>query len=371
MSDPIRISSTSLRTAEADSIVLRVGATNRLVFHPTLVENAADPDAGVRGVFTYQRKGRNDEWEDFHDLNLSQLKKGDSVQLELRSGELLKLFRRLGPLYEIVRENGVPIGDHEFVAVAPGFWRALIEDPVLRDATFTSEEFAAIHSFARWVADEPAKAAFALQALGSADLDAVNAVAGLARLRHYLDEWSSHRGETDEAFWQGLLAKESWVLGNLFGSPFVIMKERAYVGGKTFENTEGRIADFLFKNAISGNVLLVEIKTPSTPLVAASPYRAGIYPATPELVGAVTQALDQRQTLIQNFHSLDLAGAGAAPFSPRVVVLAGDIEKQSLSGPALRSFELFRGELRGVEVVTFDELANKTQAFIELFESAS
>lgn len=55
------------------------------------------------------------------------------------------------------------------------------------------------------------------------------------------------------------------------------------------------------------------------------------------------------------------------PFSPRTVVLAGDLERQDIDGDRRRGFELFRNALGGVEVVTFDELAAKAEALLELF----
>jgi hypothetical protein len=57
----------------------------------------------------------------------------------------------------------------------------------------------------------------------------------------FLDEWQSNRTNGNEEDWQQILTRESWVLGQLFGAPFVIVKGKAYVGGKTFENLEGRV----------------------------------------------------------------------------------------------------------------------------------
>ena len=44
-------------------------------------------------------------------------------------------------------------------------------------------------------------------------------------------------------------------------------------------------------------------------------------------------------------------------------------ESQEVEADKLRSFELFRNELGGVEVVTFDELAAKAEALLELFRA--
>lgn len=67
--EPIKTSSTSAASADADPIELRVGTTSRLVFKPVIVFNYKDPDAAVDGCFIWQRKGRNDAWEDVRGLS--------------------------------------------------------------------------------------------------------------------------------------------------------------------------------------------------------------------------------------------------------------------------------------------------------------
>ena len=54
-----------------------------------------------------------------------------------------------------------------------------------------------------------------------------------------------------------------------------------------------KIADYLFKNAMTDNAALVEIKKPNTQLLAKTPYRAGVYGVHSEIGKSVTQVLDQ------------------------------------------------------------------------------
>jgi hypothetical protein len=253
----------------------------------------------------------------------------------------------------------------QMVAAFSRYWRVLADHPELLDAVFSDEEMGASEAFARWVADHPSEAARVLQAFKEGDLAALDAAAGVARLRRFLSEWELNRANSTEEDWQQILTRESWVLGQLFGAPFVIVRGKAYVGGKTFENLEGRVTDFLYRNLVTGNVLIIEIKTPVAPLLAAQ-YRGQVFPPSGELSGAITQVLDQRRLLLAE-PALNLEAADVASFHPRSVVLIGDIESQGIEGDRLRSFELFRNELAGVEVVTFDELAAKADALLELF----
>jgi Shedu protein SduA, C-terminal len=250
------------------------------------------------------------------------------------------------------------------------YWQALTNNPALRDAVFSNEEIGASEAFAQWVAERPDQATLAFQAVNEGDLAAINAAAGVARLRRFVEEWEANRSNAKEEYWQDLLTRESWVLAQLFGAPFVIVKGKAYVGGKTYENLEGRVTDFLYKNRLTGNVAIIEIKTPCGDLLG-SKYRNQVYPPSTELTGATTQVLDQRNLLCEEYRDLKLdTSAGAVPFNPRAVVLIGDIETQGVTGEKLRSFELFRNEMAGVEVVTFDELAAKAEALLELFEAS-
>jgi Domain of unknown function (DUF4263) len=70
-----------------------------------------------------------------------------------------------------------------------------------------------------------------------------------------------------------------------------------------------------------------------------------------------------------NYRELELDEVGAVPFNPRALVLIGDLERQQIEDEKRRSFELFRNQLAGVEVVTFDELAAKAEALLELFRA--
>ncbi|HUJ55841.1 MAG TPA: Shedu immune nuclease family protein [Gaiellaceae bacterium] len=265
---------------------------------------------------------------------------------------------------EMASGEAVPTVDPARAIVALSrYWKAVADEPELREALFTDE--GASTAFARWLGEHPLEAAAALLDVQSGDLAAFDAVAGIARLQRFVDEWQANRENAREEDWQELLTRESWVLGQLFGAPFVIVRGKAYVGGKTFENLEGRITDFLYKNRLTGNVLIVEIKTPITPLVGTQ-YRQ-VFPPSHDLAGGITQVLDQRQSLLENYKELGLPDAGAVPFNPRAVVLIGDLERQEIEDDRRRGFELFRNDLAGVEVVTFDELAAKAEALLEIF----
>lgn len=85
------------------------------MFRPLLIDNARDPAASVKGTFVFQKKAKNDEWEDISVPPLSQLKIGDDVRLPLSSEELFKLHSELSSLYQLVAAESIPRGRAEYV----------------------------------------------------------------------------------------------------------------------------------------------------------------------------------------------------------------------------------------------------------------
>ena len=54
-------------------------------------------------------------------------------------------------------------------------------------------------------------------------------------------------------------------------------------------------------------------------------------------------------------------------FNPRCIVIIGNAEKELSSVSKRRSFELFRANLKDVEIVTYDELFKKAETLATLF----
>lgn len=110
----ITTKSTSKNTQTADDLVLRETKTTRLIFRPLIVNNTQEPEASVKGWFVFQKKGRKDRWEEYKTLDLSQLKKGEWVKLELKSKAVLKLLKNLEYLKHLYDQYGISYGEKEF-----------------------------------------------------------------------------------------------------------------------------------------------------------------------------------------------------------------------------------------------------------------
>ncbi len=116
----IRIKSTSLSSAVTDPIILRERNTTRLIFKPLIVDNMRDRNAAVKGTFVFQRKTRSQEWVDYKELNLSQLRATEWIKLELKSAEVLKLYEALTDLYALHQQAGVTVGERRFLRADEG-----------------------------------------------------------------------------------------------------------------------------------------------------------------------------------------------------------------------------------------------------------
>jgi hypothetical protein len=94
-------------SAECDPVILRETATTRLVFKPTLVNNAHDHGAPLNGSFVFQRKSVG-HWEDYNEVPLARLRANEWVKLDLKAGEVHTLLQHMAGLYRVYRRHGLP-----------------------------------------------------------------------------------------------------------------------------------------------------------------------------------------------------------------------------------------------------------------------
>jgi hypothetical protein len=366
----IRTVSTSSASADAEPVVLRETSTTRLLFRPRLVDNPKDEAAAVNGTFVHQRKKSSGSWEDYSEFPLSKLKDSEWVKLELHASEVLRVYRELDALYMIARQHGVPFGEREFTPVGENV-RGLLRQPEIANSLLSDDELALVGAFVRWIDSNPDAAVRRLQEeVDARELASFDSLLAAARLRQFNDEFHANAANESEPFWQGFFGRNSWVLARLFAYPFVLIQEQAYVGGKNIANREGSLADFLYANKLTGNVLVVEIKTPQTNLLGRV-YRNRVFPVSTEVSGAITQALHNRRLLIEEYKQVREEKESWAPFSPKCLVVAGSVKLERMSADQRSSFELYRNQLRDLDLVTFDELAARVDSLIALLTDSN
>jgi hypothetical protein len=168
-----------------------------------------------------------------------------------------------------------------------------------------------------------------------------------------------------EERWQEFFKDNSWIFSQLFAYPAVIFKDKAYVGGKTIQNTEGRIVDFLYANKLTKNSAIIEIKRRTSNMFGKNPYRgSSVFALSKELSGAISQVLDQRDTFMKEFRSIG-TNQEIIAFNPKCLVVIGRIS--DLNEERCKSFELVRTALKDVEIITYDELYERIKAILSIF----
>ena len=201
--------------------------------------------------------------------------------------------------------------------------------------------------------------------LASAGRPAAGPASVASKIQQALQTWDQDRLNNREEYWQQLFAARPELLAPTVHSRAFALKSKCYVGGKTIDNSDGNVLDFLAQH--DGDVALIEIKTPTAPLLGAK-YRKNVYAPSQQLVGAIVQALHYRLSLLNDLHALRSESPGLQVHDPTVFVVIGDAEREGLTGMKRRSFQLFRHTLKGVEILTYDELFNGLANLAALME---
>lgn len=87
-------------------------------------------------------------------------------------------------------------------------------------------------------------------------------LAGLDNFMSVVELWNKNQNEKDEKFWQKLIRENAWLISLAFNQPFFLFKNEGYLGGKSIGNIKGKVVDFIYKNKLTNNIALIEIKTP-------------------------------------------------------------------------------------------------------------
>jgi hypothetical protein len=215
-----------------------------------------------------------------------------------------------------------------------------------------------------------------LQAMrGSLSTEEINILLGRRQALEVFER-EGERGLWSEGEWQEFFERESWVFG--YGLDYRVMRtfdrEMTVSGGGT-DNRGKPVVDFLM--TFTDYTALVEIKRPDTRIFrarqAGAGARAGTHAFSAEFTGAVSQILEQKAEWLTFASSGDhFKRDGGQQLRARtrnvktVLVIGSRTEFEQAGDPratqVLRdTFELFRREIRSIDIVTFDELLERAR----------
>lgn len=335
MPNPINVSSVFVGVSECDPVELMRSSddTRRLVFLP-IIHDYANKNGSVKGSFVYQRKRKADEWEKITNSaeSLSKLKAGEGYRLDLSTDGVTKLISGLMDINEIADAVKKGRTNTTFVPsateLAPILEQLLdsLDDNTLLDELFKLSKDNALR---------------------------FNDLVLNARIRSALAYWESHKADATEENWQKFFSGRPWILSLICAEPIIVYQQKMYTGGTNASGKGGKKVDFGLINKQTSNTALLEIKTPMTPLLA-SEYRS-IYPPSNELSGSVIQVQNYKYNLLKHLTTLQ---DGLEPFDAVNVatyVVAGNCDTLTKTAEK-RSLELYRRNLSGTVVLTYDEV---------------
>jgi hypothetical protein len=198
----------------------------------------------------------------------------------------------------------------------------------------------------------------------------------IASKRAALAEFEEMLGKSlNEAEWQAYFERNPWVFGH--GLNYVFLDK---VGDKLETRTTGaahgqpgKTADGLMRTrAEISQYVLIEIKRDATALLQTDKYRSGCWAVSGELSAAVTQAQKTAHDFAYNrFRDMltdrDGNETGEVVYSvqPRSYLVVGNMSELRLNGDKIACFELYRRNVRSPEILTFDELFERSRCIVD------
>jgi len=183
----------------------------------------------------------------------------------------------------------------------------------------------------------------------------------IAFFEDILDKFSKLKSSKsdNEKDWQNFFEKNGWIFSHLFPFDVILRQREAYVGGKTFENKDGKVVDFLYQNGFKDNYALLEIKTHKKDLLKSAAYRGtDVFSMSDDLSGGINQCLDQKDNFLKEF------GKEFKAIDPKCILVIG--LRSQLKTEQIKCFELLRMNQKNVDIVTFDELENKINGLLKV-----
>lgn len=193
--------------------------------------------------------------------------------------------------------------------------------------------------------------------------------------RRGLQEYEEHMRLRDwsEVQWQDFFEREQWVFG--YGLDYRVMRQfgrEMMVGGGGSDNRNKPVIDFLM--SFTDYTVLVEIKTPDTPIFTASRRgRAGTWEFSREFMSAVSQIIEQKAEWLsfaqtgEHYNKSGTEVLTARTRNAKSILVIGSRDEFSRSDNSRDTnvmrdtFELFRRENRSIDIVTFDELLERAR----------
>ncbi len=366
--EKITLTATSKNTAKTDSIILNQTDMILLKFESEIINNSKDGKKSVSGKLVYERKRKKDANFPSSTVTRGSLKTGEYMSIPLSTSETYYLFEGLKERYELYKEiKQIPYGSNTFVKLDKSL------EPLIKrlkeNSNFIGDKnnLEAIKLFLEALTKENSQknliSGLQLLQRDSVNIEQIKNAVDITNLLNIQKEISSNMNNSDEEFWQKLFTNNQWVISQVASTPMTIFANKGYVGGKDISNCGGNLCDFIFKNNLSDNISLIEIKTPTTNIIG-SKYRQ-VYSLSVDLSGSINQILSYKNSITKDYYSISTkSGQNFKVLSPKCFIVIGTMNKLDTNQKDV--FEDFRNSLSNINIITFDELLMKIDFLINL-----
>lgn len=194
-----------------------------------------------------------------------------------------------------------------------------------------------------------------------------------SQFRQKLEDESTKK-VSDEQVWQKFFEKNSWILGYgldyIFNSELDFKKLEQITSGSNI-NSGGKRTDALLKSLGAVNSLcFCELKLNNDDLLkqVKNAYRGESWQISDSIAGAIAQVQRTVHKAIQDLSTKiemtdkeeNLTGETLYLYNPKAFILIGNLNEFEVEGKInekkFSSFEMFRKNLKNIEILTYDEL---------------
>lgn len=361
-------------------IELESSDTFRKIFRGGLIGlNLKDPKAKVTGYLITQRKSRKHEWEDTSSLKLSNLKSGEGIKYQLSSTVLKKLLQEIYNLYKLSKQDlkwfktdFAVVPEDEIIRTdfkRRSLIKQLVEknysDEILNEIAETKPSLMTKFSNSRIVERRRSQAR------------TFDKIQSSSNLQTYKEKIMKNLSTKDETAWQYFFTKNKWIFGLGLDYRFKGILQKEFSASSTeADGTNGVISDFLLGD--KKFTTFVEIKKPDTQLFGAEKNRSNCWRLSNELIDSVSQILEQKASgqikiEINQLHDDTGKRIIQKAYDSKVILIIGSwnqLEKCTDKEKKIKekTFELFRQNLKNIEIITYDELSERAKQIAEVIE---
>ncbi len=317
-----------------------------------LVFRAQIHDKGIRGKIIRQRRdSKEDSWVPDEAIDIRTLGKKESINLDINTEALEKLYAAILKLKKILESSGVEYGETEYIVVDPEAVVITEENKAVYinkiiDAGYTEEVWKTLAE------TSPSLTTKLSHARIQEEKQKV-----IKTLKKRLKSKTHHETKGKDS-WQKWIYENNWLFGVNYKNPIE----------KTKINITGAMPDFLFPT-LDGFVDILEIKLPNDDVILADKSHPGSWKWTPETNSAIGQVVNYLNEIdrlrlelekeVKTKYDIEISF-----LKPRAHILIGDSSDWSTEKKdALRKLNHC---LHGVMVLTYKDLQDRGRQAVSL-----